>query len=248
MRVHSLVISRSQDLALLSICCSISVSGSSKPAAFPGFNRLRPVASSSKLRGLVSSVGGWLFLCGGLRCSSLLPLDKSWLVIWSAVTVLTTGGVTLSAPIRRMDAHAFLLFMVRLVVFAMSLQILRLSSDSSSSKVSPSWIVDSENGSLWYSSSWSFSRSEHSPDRPEMYSFWHPLLHQDHKVIVVILVCRDICNGMVNVIAKVGPISFLYVEASSKRAMRDSDWRYDGYCDMTVLCTWDGEEYSSPVH
>ena len=90
---------------------------------------------------------------GGLRCSTLLPLDNSWLAIWSAVTVVTTGGETLSAPRRRMVAHAFLLFMVRLVFSTMFLQILRLSSEISSSKVSPSWIVDSENGSLLYSSS-----------------------------------------------------------------------------------------------
>ena len=91
-RVHSLSMSRSQDLALLPICCRISVSTSSTPAAFPGFSKLRPVASSSRLKGLVSSVGGWLLLgtivlwCspGGLRCSTLLPLDNSWLAIWSA--------------------------------------------------------------------------------------------------------------------------------------------------------------------
>ena len=47
----------------------------------------------------------------------------------------------------------FLLFMVRLVSFTMSLQILRLSPEISSSKVSPSWILESENGSLLYSSS-----------------------------------------------------------------------------------------------
>ena len=113
--VHSLSMYRSQDLPLLPRCCSIYVSRSSKPAAFPGFNRLRPVASSSTLKGLVSSVCGWLLLgtivlwCspGGLRCSTLLPLDNSWLAIWSAVTVVTTGGETLSAPIRRMVAHAF---------------------------------------------------------------------------------------------------------------------------------------------
>ena len=106
MRAHSLSMSRSQDLALLPRCCSISVSRSSKPAAFPGFNRLRPVASSSRLKGLVSSVGGWLLLGtivlwyspAGLRCSTLLPLDISWLAIWSAVTVVTMGGETLSAP------------------------------------------------------------------------------------------------------------------------------------------------------
>ena len=82
-------LSRSQDLALLPRCCSISVSRPSKPAAFPAFNRLRPLASSSRLKGLVSSVGGWLLLgtivlwCspGGLRCSTLLPLDNSWLAI-----------------------------------------------------------------------------------------------------------------------------------------------------------------------
>ena len=93
-RVHSLSMSRSQDLALLPICCSIYVSTSSNPAAFPGFSRPRPVASSSRLKGLVSSVGGWLLLgtivswCspGGLRCSTLLPLDTSWLAIWSVVT------------------------------------------------------------------------------------------------------------------------------------------------------------------
>ena len=62
-RVHSLSMSRSQDLAVLPICCSIYVSKSSKPAAFHGFNRLRPVASSSKLKGLVS----WaLPQCSGL--------------------------------------------------------------------------------------------------------------------------------------------------------------------------------------
>ena len=38
-------------------------------------------------------------------------------------------------------------------VSTMSLQILRLSSEISPSKVSPSWKVDSENGSLWYSTS-----------------------------------------------------------------------------------------------
>ncbi len=99
-RVHSLNMSRSQDLALLP---SISVSRSSKPAAFHAFNRLRPVASSSRLKGLLSSVGGWLLLgtivlwcsLGGLRCYTLLPLDNSWLAIWSAVTVVcpkTTDG------------------------------------------------------------------------------------------------------------------------------------------------------------
>ena len=109
-RVHSLSMSRSQDLALLPRCCSIYVSRSSKPAALN-----RAVASSSRLKGLVSSVGGWLLLgtivlwclTGGLRCSTLLPLDNSWLAIWSAVTVVTTGGETLSAPRRRMVAHAF---------------------------------------------------------------------------------------------------------------------------------------------
>ena len=114
-RVHSLSMSRSQDLALLPGCCSISVSRSSKPAAFTAFNRLRPVASSSRLKGLVSSVGGCLLLgtivlwCspGSLRCSTLLPLDNSWLAIWSPVTVVTTGGETLSAPRGRMVAHAF---------------------------------------------------------------------------------------------------------------------------------------------
>ena len=75
-RVHSMSMPR---------CCSISVSRptSSKPAAFAGFNRLRPVASSSRLKGLVSSVRGWLLLGtnvlwsspGGLRCSTLLPLE-----------------------------------------------------------------------------------------------------------------------------------------------------------------------------
>ena len=77
--VHSLSMSRSQDLALFPRCYSISVSRPSKPAAFPAFNKLRPVASSSRLKGLVSSVGGWLLLgtillwCspGGLRCSTL---------------------------------------------------------------------------------------------------------------------------------------------------------------------------------
>ena len=100
---HSLSMSRSQDLALLPRCCSISVSRSSKQAAFPGFNRLRPVASSSRLKGLVSSVGGWVLLgtivlwCspGGHRSSTLLQLDNSWLAIWSAVPVVTTGGETL---------------------------------------------------------------------------------------------------------------------------------------------------------
>ena len=159
--VHSLSMSISQYLALLPICCSISVSRSSRPAAFPGFNRLRTVASSPRLKGLVSSVGGWLLLgtivlsCSpfGLRCSTLLPLDNSWLAIWSAVTLVTTGGETLTAPRRRMVAHAFLMFMVRLVFYTMSLQILRLSSEISSSNMSLSWIVDSENGSLLYSSS-----------------------------------------------------------------------------------------------
>ena len=86
-RVHSLSMSRSQDLALLPRCCSISVSTSSKPAALPGFSRLRPVASSSRLNGLVSSVGvvTWNDCCvvlpGGLRCSTLLPLDNSWFAI-----------------------------------------------------------------------------------------------------------------------------------------------------------------------
>ena len=82
--VHSLSMSRGQDLPLLPRC-SIYVSRSSKPAAFPSFNRLMPVASSSRLKGLVSSVGGWLLLgtivlrwsSGGLRCSTLLPLDSS---------------------------------------------------------------------------------------------------------------------------------------------------------------------------
>ena len=57
-RVHSVSMHRSQDLALLPRCCSISVSRSSKPAAFPGFNRLRPVANSSRLKGLAQSVAG----------------------------------------------------------------------------------------------------------------------------------------------------------------------------------------------
>ena len=114
-RVHSLSMSRSQYLALLPRCCSISVSRASKPTAFPAFNRLRPVASSTRLKGLVSSVGTWLLLgtifvwCspGGLRCSNLLPLDNSWLAIWSAVTVVTTGGETLFAPRRRMVTRVF---------------------------------------------------------------------------------------------------------------------------------------------
>ena len=81
-RVHSMSMYRSQGLALLPRCCSISVSRptSSKPAAFAGVNRLRPVASSSRLKG---SVRGWLLLGtnvlwsspGGLRCSTLLPLE-----------------------------------------------------------------------------------------------------------------------------------------------------------------------------
>ena len=61
-RAHLLSMSRSQDLALLPRCYSISVSRAYKPVAFPGFNRLRPVASSSRLKGLVSSFGGWLLL------------------------------------------------------------------------------------------------------------------------------------------------------------------------------------------
>ena len=61
-RVHSLSMSRSQYLALLPICCSMSVSKPSKPAAFPAFNRLMPVASSSRLKCLLCSVGGWLLL------------------------------------------------------------------------------------------------------------------------------------------------------------------------------------------
>ena len=75
-RVHSMSMYRSQGLALLPRCCSISVSRptSSKPAAFAGFKRLK---------GLVSSVRGWLLLGtnvlwsspGGLRCSTLLPLE-----------------------------------------------------------------------------------------------------------------------------------------------------------------------------
>ena len=107
MRVHSLSMSRSQDLALLPRCCSISVSRSSKPAAFIGFNRLRSVASPSRLDRL--SKLSWLLLgtivlrCspGGLRCSTLLPLDNSWLAIWSAVTVVATGVQTLSSLRRR---------------------------------------------------------------------------------------------------------------------------------------------------
>ena len=51
---------------------------------------------------------------------------------------------------------------------------------------------------------------------------------------------RDICSGLVNFIGKLGPVSFLQVEASSERAMRGSDWRSEGDCDRTVLCTWDG--------
>ena len=84
-RVHSMIMYRSQGLALLPRCCSISVSRptSSKPAAFAGFNMLTPVASSSRLKGLVSSVRGWLLLGtnvlwsspGGFRCSTLLPLE-----------------------------------------------------------------------------------------------------------------------------------------------------------------------------
>ena len=69
-RVHSLSMSRSQDLALLPRCCSIYGSRLSKPAAFHSFNRLRPVANSSRLKGLVSSVGGWLLLgTNDLWCS-----------------------------------------------------------------------------------------------------------------------------------------------------------------------------------
>ena len=44
------------------IVVACKVSRSSKPAAFPGFNRLGPVASSSRLKGVLSSVGGWLLL------------------------------------------------------------------------------------------------------------------------------------------------------------------------------------------
>ena len=116
-RVHYLSMSRNQYLSLLPRCCSISVSRSSKPGAFPGFNRLKPVASSSRLKDLISSVGGWLLLgtivlwCSpaGLRCSNFLPFDNSWLAIWSAVTVVTTGGEILSAPRRRVVAHGFFL-------------------------------------------------------------------------------------------------------------------------------------------
>ena len=63
-REHSMSIYRSQGLALLLRCFSISVSRPtlSKPAAFAGFNRLRPVASSSRPKGLVRSVRGWLLL------------------------------------------------------------------------------------------------------------------------------------------------------------------------------------------
>ena len=35
------------------------------------------------------------------------------------------------------------------------------------------------------------------------------LLHQVHKLIVVIWVCMDICNGLANVIGNIGPVSFL---------------------------------------
>ena len=66
---------------------------------------------------------------------------------------MTTGGETLSAPRRRMVVHGFLLFLVMLVFSIMSLPMLRLSSEISFSEVYPSWIVDSENGSLLYSSS-----------------------------------------------------------------------------------------------
>ena len=68
----------------------------------------------AEMKGLVSSVGGWLLLgtivlwCSpvGLRCSSVLPLDNSWLAIWLAVTVMTTRGGTLSTTGRRMvNAH-----------------------------------------------------------------------------------------------------------------------------------------------
>ena len=74
-RVHSLSMSRIQDVAVLPRCCSIYVSTSSIPAAFPGFNRLRPVASSPRLKGLVSSDGGWLLLgaIGETWCKSPTP-------------------------------------------------------------------------------------------------------------------------------------------------------------------------------
>ena len=74
------------------------------------------------------------------------------------------------------------------------------------------------------------------------------LLYQVHTIIVAIWVCRDICNGLVNFIGKLGPVSFLYVEASSERVIRGSDWRSDSDCDRTVLWTWDGVQYSSLAH
>ena len=80
-RVHSMSLYMSQGLALLSRCCSISVSrpASSKPAAFAGFNMLRPVASSARLKGLVSSVqlaGCYLeqMFCGPHRVAFGVPL------------------------------------------------------------------------------------------------------------------------------------------------------------------------------
>ena len=59
-RVHSLSMSVSQDLALLSRC-SISVSRSSKLAAFPDFSSMRPLVISSRLKGLL--FGTIVLLC-----------------------------------------------------------------------------------------------------------------------------------------------------------------------------------------
>ena len=93
-----------QDLALLPTCCTIYVSRSSKPAAFAGFNRLTPVASSSRQKGLVSSVGVWLLL-GTIVWGPSVFHSSSIRKKLDSDLVRSGHGGRLSAPRRRMFAR-----------------------------------------------------------------------------------------------------------------------------------------------
>ena len=87
-------------------CSSMYVSRPSKPAAVLGFNRLRPVANSSRLKGIVSSVGGLLLrLTIVLWCSSSgLLIGRSCLAILLCSYISDNGRGYIVCP-RWMDGY-----------------------------------------------------------------------------------------------------------------------------------------------